>query len=294
MRPRIGVLGTGVMGFPMARRLLDAGHQVTAWNRTRDKAEPLAATGASVVATPEEAVRGADVVICMLSSGPVCDAVLLGGAGALARMAAGSVLVVMSSIPVETAQAQARAAAAWNLGYLDAPVSGGEKGAIEGTLAILVGGDEATAERVRPVLDVLGRPTRIGPAGTGQLAKLVNQLIVAGTLTVVAEALLLAERGGADPAKVREGILGGFARSAILDQHAPRMIARDFRPGGAVKHQLKDTETALALARSAGLDLPVASRVDGLFADLVRHGDGDLDHSAVIRELRRHNGLPLD
>lgn len=138
----------------------------------------------------------------------------------------------------------------------------------------------------------MGRPTHIGPVGTGELAKLVNQLIVAGTITVVAEALLLAERGGADPATVREGILGGFAHSTVLEQHAPRMIANDFRPGGPAKHQLKDTSTAVALARELGLALPVSALVDRLFADLVAHGDGDLDHSAVIRELRRHNGLP--
>ena len=292
-RSRIGFLGTGIMGLPMARRLIEAGHEVRAWNRTRPKAEPLAAAGAAVVDSPGDAVRHAEVVICMLSSGPVCDEVLLGDGGALDGIGPGSTLVVMSSIPVETAQAHARAAAARDVGYLDAPVSGGEKGATEGTLAIMIGGEEAVVERVGPVLKVLGRPTHVGPAGTGQLAKLVNQLIVAGTIAVVAEALLLAERGGADPARVREAILGGFAHSTILEQHAPRMIGNDFRPGGPAKHQLKDTGTAVALARALGLQLPVATLVDGLFAGLVDHGDGELDHSAVIRELRRHNGLPV-
>jgi len=292
-RFRIGFLGTGIMGFPMARRLVEAGHEVRAWNRTPEKAERLATVGAAVVATPGDAVRDAEIVICMLSSGPVCDEVLLGRDAALPEMATGSTLVVMSSIPVQTAQAQARAAAARNVGYLDAPVSGGETGAADGTLAILVGGDRTALERVRPVLEIMGRPTHIGPAGTGELAKLANQLIVAGTIAVVAEALLLAERGGADPAKVREGLLGGFAHSTILEQHASRMIANDFRPGGPAKHQLKDTETAVAMARTLGLDLPISALVDSLFAGLVQHGDGDLDHSAVIRELRRHNGLPV-
>ena len=185
----------------------------------------------------------------MLSSGPVCDEVMLGPGGTLAAMRKGSTLIVMSSIPVETAQAQARAAAAQSVAYLDAPVSGGEKGAAEGTLAIMVGGEEAAFERVRPVLEVMGRPTRVGPAGTGELAKLVNQLIVASTIAVVAEAVLLAERGGADPAKVREALLGGFAHSTILEQHALRMIARDFKPGGPAKYQVKDTSTALAPGR---------------------------------------------
>jgi 3-hydroxyisobutyrate dehydrogenase-like beta-hydroxyacid dehydrogenase len=292
-RRRIGFLGTGIMGFPMGRRLAEAGHEVRAWNRTREKAERLAAFDATVVATPAEAVRDAEIVICMLSSGPVCEAVLLGRGAALDRMGPGSTLVVMSSIPVQTARAHARAAATRNVGYLDAPVSGGEKGAADGTLAILVGGEEAVVDRVRPVLEIMGRPTHIGPVGTGELAKLVNQLIVAGTIAVVAEALLLAERGGADPATVREGILGGFAHSTVLEQHAPRMVANDFRPGGPAKHQLKDTATAMALARTLGLELPVSALVDRLFADLVEHGDGDLDHSAIIRELRRHNRLPV-
>jgi 3-hydroxyisobutyrate dehydrogenase-like beta-hydroxyacid dehydrogenase len=288
----IGFLGTGIMGVQMAGRLAGAGHAVRAWNRTRAKAERLAAHGVDVVATAADAARGADVVICMLSSGPVCDEVLLGVGGALAAMPSGAALVVMSSIPVDTARAQARAAAAGGVGYLDAPVSGGEKGAIEGTLAIMAGGDEALFARLRPVLEVMGRPTLVGPAGTGELAKLVNQLIVAGTIAIVAEGVLLAERGGADPAKVRTALLGGFASSTILDQHAPRMIAGDFRPGGPARHQLKDTATAVALARELGLALPVTELVDGLFDDLVAHGDGDLDHSALIRELRRRNGLP--
>jgi 3-hydroxyisobutyrate dehydrogenase-like beta-hydroxyacid dehydrogenase len=289
----IGFLGTGIMGIQMARLLAQAGHEVRAWNRSREKAERLVAFGGEVVETPADAAGNADVVVCMLSSGPVCDEVLLGSDGALAAMREGSTLVVMSSIPVETARAQARAAAARGVGYLDAPVSGGEKGAIEGRLAIMVGGEEATFERARPVLEIMGRPTRIGRVGTGELAKLVNQLIVAGTIVVVAEALLLAERGGADPAKVRDALLGGFADSAVLRQHGSRMIAGDFRPGGPAKHQVKDTGTAVELARKLAVELPAAALVDRLFADLVEHGDGDLDHSAVIRELRRRNGLPL-
>jgi 3-hydroxyisobutyrate dehydrogenase-like beta-hydroxyacid dehydrogenase len=217
--------------------------------------------------------------------------VLLDG-GALTAMRPGSTLVVMSSIPVQTARAQASRAAARGVDYLDAPVSGGEKGAVEGTLAIMVGGDEDVFDRMRPLFEVLGRPTRVGPAGTGALAKLANQLIVGGTIAVVAEALLLAERGGADPARVRAALLGGFAGSPILQLHGARMISGDFRPGGPAKHQVKDTGTAVALARGLDLDLPVAGLVDRLFADLVAHGDGELDHSALIRELRRRNGLP--
>lgn len=283
----VGFLGTGIMGGHMARRLAAAGHRVQAWNRTPEKAERLAAFGVACRPTAVAAARDADLVLCMLSSGPVCDAVLLDARGVLAAMRPGSTLVVMSSIPVATAQRQAQRANARGLHYLDAPVSGGEAGADAGTLAIMVGGDEAVFERCRPLFGVLGRPTRVGPAGAGQLAKLANQMIVATTIAAVAEAVLLAERGGADPGQVRAALLGGFADSAVLRQHGARMVAGQFAPGGPAKYQLKDTRTALALAGDLKLELPLLSRVDGLYADMVAHGDGDLDHSAVLCELRR-------
>ncbi|WP_179945812.1 NAD(P)-dependent oxidoreductase [Methylobacterium indicum] len=289
----IGFLGTGIMGGPMARNLCRAGHAVRAWNRSPDKTVALAEAGVGLAADPAEAVRGADVGICMLSSGPVCDEILLGPDGALAAMAPGSLLVVMSSIPVETAQRQAAAAAQAGIHYVDAPVSGGERGAIAGTLAIMAGGSPEAFGRAEPVLAAMGRPTHVGPAGCGQLAKLANQAIVASTIVTVAEAITFVESGGADPAKVREALLGGFADSTILKQHALRMIERDFAPGGPAKYQVKDTGTALAHAATLGLTLPVLSLVDQMFSDMVAHGDGDLDHSAVLRELYRRNDLPL-
>lgn len=289
----IGFLGTGIMGAPMAGRLCQAGHRVQAWNRTPDKAQALAPLGVVARDTPRQAVDDADVVIVMLSSGPVCDEVILGPVGILDAMQPGSTLVVMSSIPVDNARRQAEAATARRIDYLDAPVSGGEQGAINGSLAIMAGGEAAVFERMDALLRLLGHAVRVGPAGTGQLAKLVNQLIVANTIATVSEAMLLAERGGADPGKVREALLGGFADSTILRAHAPRMIARDFAPGGPAKWQLKDTRTALSLAEELSLDLPVAALVNRLFEDLVEHGDGELDHSALIRELRRRNAMPL-
>lgn len=289
----VGFLGTGIMGAPMARHLCRAGYAVRAWNRSATKAAALAEAGASLAADPAEAVRGADAVICMLSSGPVCDEILLGPDGALAAMAPGSLLVVMSSIPVATAQRQAAAAAQAGLHYVDAPVSGGERGAIAGTLAIMAGGSAEAFEKAEAVLAAMGRATHVGPAGCGQLAKLANQAIVASTIVTVAEAITFVERGGADPAKVREALLGGFADSTILKQHALRMIERDFAPGGPAKYQVKDTGTALAHAATLGLTLPVLSLVDQMFSDMVAHGDGDLDHSAVLRELYRRNDLPL-
>jgi 3-hydroxyisobutyrate dehydrogenase-like beta-hydroxyacid dehydrogenase len=283
----VGFVGTGIMGAHMARHLAAAGHRVQAWNRTAGKAEQLSQSGVHVAAAAKDVAPGADVVICMLSSGPVCDAVLLGEGGVLAAMRPGSTLIVMSSIPVETARHQAAAAAECGVDYLDAPVSGGETGAAAGTLAIMAGGEESVFERSRALFEAMGRPVRVGPAGSGQLAKLVNQMMVASTITAVAEALLFAERGGADPARVREALLGGFADSTVLAQHGLRMISGNFVPGGPAKYQVKDTSTALALSRSLGLELPLLGLVDRLFGDMVLHGDGDLDHSAIIAELRR-------
>ncbi len=283
----VGFVGTGIMGVHMARRLAQAGHSVQAWNRTADKAERLLPYGVQVCADAAQSARGADVVVCMLSSGPVCDDVLLGDQGVLAFMRPGSTLVVMSSIPVETARRQADLARARGIDYLDAPVSGGEAGAEAGRLAIMAGGRLETFERVRGLFEVLGNPTHVGPAGAGQLSKLVNQMVVATTIAAVAEGLLLAERGGADPQRVREALLGGFADSAILRQHGLRMVEGRFEPGGPARYQLKDTRTALALSRTLGLELSVLGVVDSLFAEMVDHGDGDLDHSGVILELRR-------
>lgn len=294
-KKRVGFIGTGVMGEPMARNLLEAGYAVQAWNRTPEKLEAIVAAGGEACDTPAAAAQGADALICMLSDGPTCDAVLFAsngeeeGKGAVDALPPGAVLIVMSSIPVETAAEQARRCEARGVGYLDAPVSGGQKGAQEASLAIMVGGAEETFERERDLLSAMGRPVRVGPAGTGQQAKLANQMIVASTIATVAEALLFAERGGADPAKVRDALAGGFADSPIMRQHGMRMLEENFAPGGAAKYQLKDTRTALSRAEALGLELPVARTADALFAAMVEHGDGDLDHSGLIRELRRRN-----
>ncbi len=285
----VGFIGTGIMGGHMARRLAEAGFVVTAWNRSAGKAEALASAGIKNVPTAADAARDADVVICMLSSGPVCDAVLLSEDGVLEAMKSGSTLVVMSSIPVESAQSEGKAAAARGVRYLDAPVSGGEKGAREGTLAIMAGGDAATVAELQPVFAPMGRVTHVGPVGSGELAKLANQLIVASNICAVAEALMLAERGGADPAKVREALLGSFADSTVFRQHGQRMVEGKFAPGGPAKYQVKDTSTALALAGKLGLELPVALQVDALFRRMVDEGGGDLDHSGVLLTLRSMN-----
>ncbi len=288
---RIALIGTGIMGGPMAARLALAGFPVAAWNRTTEKASALEGAGVVVASSVAGAVTDADIVICMLSSGPVCEEVLTAPGGALDGMKAGATLVVMSSIPVETAVTIAKAAAAKGIACIDAPVSGGEKGAKEGTLAIMAGGEAEAIAALTDVFAPLGRVTHVGPSGSGALTKLANQLIVATTICAVAEALTLAQSGGADPAKVREALLGGFADSTVFRQHGLRMVEGNFQPGGPAKYQVKDTSTAMAFAKGRGLTLPVSLEVDRLFQAMVDHGDGDLDHSGVILELRRMNML---
>ena len=288
----VAFIGTGIMGKPMARNLLQAGYPVRAWNRSPAKAQELAAHGADILSTPALAAKGAQVLVCMLSDGPTCDEVLFGEGGAARVLAPGALVIVMSSIAVDSAVEQARQCADLGLHYLDAPVSGGERGAREASLAIMVGGEVAAFEQGREVLAAMGRPVHVGPAGTGELSKLVNQLIVASTIATVAEGLLLAERGGADPSKVHEALMGGFVDSPIWRQHGQRMLDNDFTPGGPAKWQLKDTRTALAQAQKLGLSLPVGSLVDGLFQAMIEAGDGELDHAGLIRQLRRHNQLP--
>ncbi len=257
-QPRIAFLGTGLMGSRQAARLLAAGHDLTVWNRTREKTAPLVEKGARAVDDPLEAVAEADVVVTMLEKGATVEAVLF-GSGVAGRIRRGAVVVDMSSIAPHEARAHAARLAALGIHHLDAPVSGGTKGAAEGTLAIMVGGDPAVFERVKPVFEPMGRPTLVGPSGAGQVSKLANQMIVAVTIGAVAEALVLAERAGADPAAVRAALRGGFAESRILDLHGARMIAQDFVPGGKTSNQVKDLENAVRAASDAGAPTPFSA-----------------------------------
>ena len=287
----IGFVGTGIMGGHMARRLAAAGASVHAWNRSAAKVEALAAHGVMRVATPSAALDGADVAIVMLSSGPVCDAVLFdaddSGRVPADALASGATLVVMSSIPVETARAQAARVSGRGVRYVDAPVSGGESGARDGTLAIMAGGEVQAVRDVAQALAPLGRVTHLGPAGSGQLAKLANQIIVGGTLVAIAEALELVRRGGADPAAVREAWMGGFADSKVLRVLGERMVTGNFMPGSPAAYQLKDMRTAEAFARSLGVRLEVFESVIALFQAVADRGEGDRDVSIVAREVSR-------
>lgn len=285
----ISLLGCGLMGTPMATRLLNHGYTLAAWNRTRSKADALAAKGARVADTPAKAVVDADIVITMLEHGGVVEDVLFNPAlpGASIGLKAGALVIDMSSILPEQAQAHGPRLAAQGVAYLDAPVSGGTVGAEAGTLAIMAGGAEADFERARPVLEVLGRPVHVGPTGSGQLTKLANQMIVGITIGAVAEALLLAQRGGADPAKVRQALRGGFAESRILEVHGQRMVDGDFAKRGSLAIQLKDLRNALHTASGLSFDAPITAHLTDLYAQAADHGFGDLDQSGLFKELER-------
>jgi len=278
------------MGFPMARRLCEAGHTVSVWNRSKDKAERLLPMGASVHATPAQAVQNADFVVTMLDNGAVVNHVLF-DLGAAAAMSNGAMVVDMSSIKPAEARGHAARLQSLGLRYLDAPVSGGTIGAEQGTLAIMAGGSEADFAAAQALLCVFGRATRVGPTGSGQLAKLANQMIVGITIGAVAEALLLCEKGGADMAQVKAAITGGFADSRILQVHGQRIVERDFAPRGRMTVQLKDMRNALSTAAELGFDAPVTAALEQLYAHGVAHGDADLDQSGLFVELARRNGM---
>jgi len=270
---KITVLGIGLMGAPMSLRLLNAGFQTTVWNRSPDKAEGIKAAGARVAPSPKVAVCEADIVITMLSDGAAVGHVLfgMGDDSAAPAMKPGAVLVDMSSILPEQAKAHA------------------------GRLAALGGGAEADFERTRPVLDVLGRAVHVGPTGSGQLCKLANQMIVGITIGAVAEALLLAQRGGANPAKVREALRGGFAESRILEVHGQRMVDHDFAKRGSLAIQLKDLRNCMQTAQGLGFEAPITAHLTELYAQAFEQGMGELDQSALFELLKapsRANSRP--
>ena len=288
---KIALLGTGLMGLPMSRCLLKAGFDLTVWNRSIDKAKPLETDGAALAASAAEAVVGADVIITMLSDGGATGE-LIGSAEVNEALKVGALWLDMSSIKPEEARAQASHLKALGIDHLDAPVSGGTKGAEAGSLAIMVGGSAEVFERARPVFEAMGRPVLVGPSGSGQLSKLANQAIVAVTIGAVAEAMLLVEQGGADPSAVRAALAGGFADSVILQQHGARMERRDFAPGGLTKFQVKDLDNLLGEAGALGLTLPVSQHIRDRFEHFSSAmGGAEQDHSGLFLELLEQNGI---
>lgn len=282
---RISFLGIGLMGEPMVRRLLAAGFPLRAWNRTPGKAEALEEAGALAALTLADAMSDAQVVISMLSDGPAVGQAI---DACLPSMARGTLWIDMSSTRQDEAQAFHVKLAAHGCRFIDAPVSGGVGGAQQGTLAIMVGGSAADFAEAQPVFAAMGRATLVGPAGAGQVAKLCNQLIVGGTINIVAEALLLAQAAGADPAAVRAAIRGGFAESRVLEVHGQRMLERNFLPGGQVLTQLKDQHNVLAAAAAVGIALPVTSLVTQRY-ESIKDVYPQADHSAALLALEQLN-----
>jgi 2-hydroxy-3-oxopropionate reductase len=283
--PALAFLGIGLMGKPMAARLARAGFTVHVWNRSAAKAEALRSAGAIPHPDLMDAVRGADIVISMLEAGPVVGAVI---DAALPALRNDALWIDMSSTRQDEALALHARLRDAGCRFLDAPVSGGVGGAEAGTLAIMAGGAAADFAQAGAVFDAMGSATLVGPAGSGQVAKLCNQLIVGATINVVAEALLLAQAAGADPAAVREAIRGGFAGSRVLEVHGQRMLERNFLPGGQIKTQLKDQRNILAAAESAGVTLPVTALVTRQYESI----EAELphaDHSAALIALERMN-----
>ncbi|ROS74600.1 2-hydroxy-3-oxopropionate reductase [Cellulomonas sp. PhB143] len=287
----VTVIGLGIMGLPMARNLVDAGHAVTGFNRSPGATQKLAEHGGTAATSIADAVRDADVIITMVPDSPDVEAVVLGEDGVLAHARQGAVWVDASTIRPDVSVRLAAAAAEAGVRAVDAPVSGGEQGAVEGVLSIMVGGDADDVETVRPVLEAVGKTiVHVGPAGSGQTVKAANQLIVAGTIELVAEALVFLEAHGVDTAAAIEVLAGGLAGNRILDRKAASMAKREFQPGFRVDLHHKDLGIVTAAAREAGVAIPLGAMTAQLMGALRAEGHGDLDHSALLLLVEQLSG----
>jgi 2-hydroxy-3-oxopropionate reductase len=284
---KIGFIGIGIMGAPMAGRLLDGGHKLFV-NDINPIPQALLDKGATVAVSAREAAEMGEIVIVMVPDTPNVEVVLFGENGVADGLSNGKIVVDMSSIsPVETKEF-AEKINAKGARYLDAPVSGGEVGAKAGTLTIMVGGDQKTFDKVKPLFELMGQNiTLVGGNGAGQTCKVANQIIVALTIEAVGEALLFASKAGADPAKVREALMGGFASSKILEIHGERMINRTFDPGFRITLHQKDLNLALSNARKLQMALPNTATAQELFNSVAAQGDSGLDHSAMVLALEK-------
>jgi 2-hydroxy-3-oxopropionate reductase len=285
MSMKLGFIGLGIMGAPMAGHLRAAGHELFVHTRSKVPAA-LEEAGAVRCANATEVAQRADIVFLMLPDTPDVEKVLFGEQGVAGGLSAGKVVVDMSSIsPIET-QAFAKRVAAFGCDYVDAPVSGGEVGAKAASLTIMVGASEAAFERVQPLLALMGKNiTRVGEVGAGQITKVANQIIVALNIAAVGEALVFASKAGADPAKVRQALMGGFAASRILEVHGERMIKRTFNPGFRIGLHQKDLNLALQGAKALGVALPGTANAAQLMQACAAQGWDQMDHSALVRAL---------
>ncbi len=292
----IGFIGLGIMGKPMAGHLIAAGHTVHVYNRSQAAVKELAGKGAVACRSSAEVAEKADIVFIMVPDTPDVEQVLFGPNGVAETVRKGSIVVDMSSISPIATKDFAEKLSAKGVEMLDAPVSGGQIGAENATLSIMVGGKAEVFAKIKPYFELLGKSmVHIGPSGDGQTCKVANQIVVALTIEAVGEALLLAAKAGADPLRVREALLGGFAQSRILDLHGQRMIARFFNPGFRIRLHQKDLNLALQTARSLGLSLPNTATAQELFNAVAAQDDGsDLDHSAMVLALEKLAGYKID
>ena len=283
---KIGFIGLGIMGAPMARNLQAGGHALFVYKRNGAPPTKLADGGATSCSSPKEVAQQADIVITMLPDTPDVEAVLFGTDGIAHGLSKGKTVIDMSSIAPLQTKAFAEKIAALGCDYLDAPVSGGEVGAKAASLTIMVGGSDAAFARVKPLFELMGKNiTLVGDVGAGQTCKVANQIIVALTIEAVGEALLFASKAGADPARVREALMGGFASSRILEVHGERMIKRTFNPGFRIELHRKDLGLALEGAKALGVPLPNTATCQQLFTLCSAHDAGQLDHSALVKAL---------
>lgn len=286
MAEKIGFIGLGIMGLPMAKNLLDAGYEVTVQNRSPEKAETLAGEydGATAARTPREVAENSDIVITMLPDSPDVERVIAGEDGVLAGISDGALVVDMSTISPVVTKELAGTVREKGAGYLDAPVSGGDVGAIEGTLSIMVGGESGDFERARPLFEAMGKTvTHVGPVGAGQVVKAANQVVVALTIEAVSEALVLASKAGVAPEVVLDVLGGGLAGNKVMEVKREKFLSHTFEPGFRAELHHKDLGIALAAGREYGVALPVTAVVDQMLLAMKKKGYGAEDHSGLVR-----------
>ena len=285
---KIGFIGTGLMGLPMATNILKAGYNLKAFNRSKNKAAPLKDQGAEISSSIKEAVSDSDVVITMLTDDTAVDEIM-SSSDFLESLKSEAIVIDMSSVKPSTATNHGNNLKSKNINYLDAPVSGGTIGAEEASLAIMVGGEQDVFNRASEILKTMGNPTLVGPVGSGQVSKLANQIIVGLTIGAVAEAVTLCEKAGADPVKMISALSGGWADSKILQTHGKRMIEKDFSPKGKTSTHLKDMNNILDCANNFNTHLPISNLVKEMYKTLVENDHGDKDHSSLYMEIERMN-----
>ena len=288
MTKKIGFIGIGLMGLPMSKNLVKAGYNLTVFNRSKNKAEPLKEFGAKISNTLKDAVDGSDIVITMLTDDIAVDEVM-NNDNFLENLKPGAIVIDMSSVKPTTATKHGNNLKLKNINYLDAPVSGGTIGAEEASLAIMVGGEQNIFDDAFDILKKMGNPTLVGPIGSGQVSKLANQIIVGLTIGAVAEAVTLCEKAGADPNKMIKALSGGWADSKVLQTHGKRMINKDFTPKGRTSVHLKDMNNILECANNYNTHLPISNLVKEMYKSLVENGHGETDHSSLYKEIERIN-----